>query len=97
MIKAGTMTAALLQPAIDAAERERERLSALVDVPQDADVAKVVRMLPDAVGEYRGLVHRLGEARELLTDAEYTETRPLALRRPAKYFCRILNVATNVL
>jgi hypothetical protein len=77
MIRAGTMTASVLQPAIDAAERERDRLLSQVEVRQDADVAKVARMLPDAVGQYRGLVRQLRDARELLTDGEYTETRAL--------------------
>ncbi len=54
MIRAGTMTATVLQPAIEGAERERERLLAQVEVRQDADVAKVARMLPNAVGAYRG-------------------------------------------
>lgn len=72
------MTASVLQPAIDAAERERERLMSQVDVRQDADVAKVARLLPGAVDAYRGLVHQLrGDARELLTDGEYAETRAL--------------------
>ena len=41
-----------------AAERERERLLAQVDVRQNADGATGMRMLPDAVSEYRGLVHQ---------------------------------------
>jgi hypothetical protein len=46
-------------------------------VRQDADVAKVARLLPNAVGAYRGLVQQLRDARELLTDGEYVETRAL--------------------
>jgi site-specific DNA recombinase len=77
MIRAGTMSATVLQPAIEGAERERERLLAQVEVRQDADVAKVARMLPNAVGAYRGMVRQLRDARELLTDGEYLETRAL--------------------
>src|SRR5882672_3844505 len=65
MIRAGTMTATVLQPAIEGAEREWERILAQVDVRQDADVAKVARLLPNAVGAYRGLVQQLRDAREL--------------------------------
>jgi hypothetical protein len=36
-----------------------------------------VRRVPDAADEYRGSVHQLRDARELLTDAEYTEARAL--------------------
>ena len=72
------MTAAVLHPAIEGAERERERLLAQADVRQDADVAKVARLLPNAVGAYRGMVRQLRDARELLTDGEYAETRALA-------------------
>src|ERR1035441_7704869 len=32
-------------------------------------------MLPEAAGEYRGMVRQLRDARELLTDVEYAETR----------------------
>ena len=75
MVRAGTIDATTLQPAIDAAERERERLVAQGQARDDSNVAAIVRMLPEAAGEYRGMVRQLRDARELLTDVEYAETR----------------------
>jgi site-specific DNA recombinase len=77
MIRAGTMTAATLHPAIDAAETERARLLSQAEKTIDLDVAKVARLLPNAVGEYRTKVARLRDGRGTLSDAEYIETRGL--------------------
>jgi hypothetical protein len=77
LVRAGTIDATTLQPAIDAAERERERLITQADGRVDANIAAVTRMLPEAAGAYRAMVRQLGNAREVLTDAEYTETRAL--------------------
>jgi hypothetical protein len=41
----------------------------------DANIAVIIRMLPEAVGAYRAIVHQLAHTGEVLTDAEYTETR----------------------
>jgi site-specific DNA recombinase len=77
MIRAGTMTAATLRPAIDAAETERARLLTQAEKTVDLDVEKIARLLPNAVGDYRTKVGRLSDARGTLSDAEYVETRGL--------------------
>ncbi len=77
MIRAGTMTAATLRPAIDAAETERARLLAQTEKTVDLDIEKIARLLPNAVGEYRTKVARLRDGRGTLSDAEYIETRRL--------------------
>jgi DNA invertase Pin-like site-specific DNA recombinase len=77
MIRSGTMTAATLRPAIDAAETERARLLSQAEKTVDVDIEKVARLLPDAVGAYRTKVERLSDAQSMLSDAEYVETRGL--------------------
>ena len=77
MIRAGTMTAATLRPAIEAAESERARLLAQTEKTIDLDVEKVARLLPNAVGEYRTKIARLRDGRGTLSYAEYIETRGL--------------------
>jgi site-specific DNA recombinase len=77
MIRAGTMSAATLQPAIDAAETERARLIARGTEGADSQLDKIAHLLPDAVGAYRAKVRRLSDARGMLTDAECIETRSL--------------------
>ena len=74
MVRAGTIDAATLQPAIDAAERERERLAAHGEARNDGNVAAIVCMLPAAAGEYRAMVRQLRDARELLTIPSGAET-----------------------
>jgi hypothetical protein len=59
----------------DAAERERDRLAAQGEARDDSNVAAIVRMLPEAAGEYRAMVRQMRDARDVLTDAEYVETR----------------------
>jgi hypothetical protein len=77
MIRSGTMTAATLRPAIDAAETERSRLLSQTEKTIDVDIEKVARLLPDAVDAYRTKVERLSDAQSMLSDAEYVETRGL--------------------
>jgi hypothetical protein len=69
MIRAGTMTAATLRPAIDAAETERAWLLTQVETTLDLDVEKVARLLPDAVGAYRTKVGRLSDGRGTLSSS----------------------------
>jgi len=75
MVRAGIIDATTIQPAIDAAERER--LMAQAEGRNDADIAAVIRAIPDAAVAYRGIVRQLANARDVLTDAEYMEARPL--------------------
>ena len=77
MIRAGTMSAATLQPAIEAAEAERARLLTQAEKVDDQEVEKVARLLPDAVNAYKAMVGRLSDARGVMSDAEYVETRGL--------------------
>jgi hypothetical protein len=46
----------------------------------DANIAVIIRMLPEAVGAYRAIVHQLARTDEVLTDAEYTVTRAPAFQ-----------------
>jgi hypothetical protein len=71
------MSSATLAPAIEAAEKERARLMDQVGQRAAGDDVRVVRMLPEAAGAYRGVVRRLSDARTMLTDAEYIEARGL--------------------
>jgi hypothetical protein len=77
LIRAGTIAAATLQPAIETAERERDRLVERGTERSDGDAARVVKQLPDALHAYRGVVRRLSDAQKILTDAEYIEARAL--------------------
>jgi hypothetical protein len=77
MIRAGSIDGATLQPVIEAAERERERLVQQWDAREDSAVTTVVRLAPQAAEQYRDVVRQLGSGRELLTDAEFTEARSL--------------------
>jgi hypothetical protein len=62
---------------LNSAEAERARLLNQAEKTIDLYVAKVARLLPNAVGEYRTKVARLRDGRGTLSDAEYIETRGL--------------------
>jgi hypothetical protein len=48
-----------------------------VEERTDSNITAIARILPDAAEAYRGMVRRLASARDVLTDAEYTEARML--------------------
>lgn len=55
------------------------RIEAIIKPPPiDFHCSRYACLMPDAAQAYRGLVHQLrGDARGLLTDGEYAETRAL--------------------
>jgi hypothetical protein len=77
MVKSGAMDPAVLQPAIEAAERARQQLLARDAVREDASAANVVRLMPDAANSYKGTVQRLADSADVLTDVEFAEARAM--------------------
>ena len=68
---------ATFAPAIEAAERERSRLLAQSEQRHEQDVAKVERLVPDAVERYREAAGQLRDAHRLLQPANFIEARGL--------------------
>ncbi len=77
LAKSGEMDPATLQPAIDAAEHARQQLLDRDAARDDSNSASIARLMPDAARTYRAMVQQLRVARDVLTDAEFTETRAL--------------------